>query len=280
MSSRLQKVDIFKKMIDLTIHDIRLRCKVYGCSNSTIKSKVYYVNNNDNDANNDNDHDDDEKLQIIAAEFVYYNKSDWNCKFNPQILQDGNICLLHEWLCERNVEWLLLKDNVPNLRLKLDDNITIKCADDNDLQLTSDLIKIALRIVYKFRSKLRDALHIYIRQLPFVLLKQYLSYIKHYLNKFSLCKQSIAKLDDLIQLMHDAYSQQSYCERLSSNYEAKFDQILMEINPDLITRFNYKSKTIQSKELLSIFLFTFIYFYLVLSLHFIYSIIYIITKCK
>lgn len=235
--SSLQQVKC--KSIDIFYKERGLFCKIFKKKDTkAIQSIIYYV-----DANMDIIH--------LAAKFNIENPNKWNYSFNPQILRDAEICKFHEWMIFRNnCQWVLLYDTIQEINLE---EIDIEYNNDASLEL----LKIALRICEKFRIILRSKLHIYMRETPFVLLNQYYIFLSTHLVAIPFIEESIKCMTQLLNWLNHVYNK-SFVDKLKGPDEIKLDSLLLKIKPDL-KQYNYQSKTIHSKELLSNLYF--IYYY-------------------
>lgn len=221
------------KLLDLIEKDICLNIQLFQCSTtSTMKFIIDYL-------------DRDLKKMCNAATLIVRSQTDWSYKFNPEILQDGNICKFNEWLLYNdNADWLLLNDTTQKL---IFDDLNIEYNKEADIKN----IKIGIRALYHFRRILRDKLHIYMREYPFILINQYFAFIRHYLNEIVLIQTNIDDLQKLIQWLDKVYSNY-FPDKLNAEHDEELDELLLKIKPDLIDFVdNYSNKSMHSKELIS-----------------------------
>ena len=237
------------KLITFIDKDKLLLCQLNKCFNISHKTEciIYYL-------------DKDLKKIFQAAKLHVTAKDNWKSVISSDIFHDKNICYFNEWLLtNENAEWLLSKDSITHLSVKNLNFVVSDSVKDCD-------IKKAIRCIEQFRRLLREQFHVYIREAPHILLKQYWNYIKYHLNDIILCQTNINTTFKLLQWFDEIYYK-LYAEKLKGQAEQKLDKLLFQINPDLIN-LEFQKKTIDSKELIGINLYFFLFFILAHNLHF------------
>ena len=112
-----------------------------------------------------------------------------------------------------------------------------------DLDKVQIIIKHYLRILQKFKEILRSNIYIYFTQLPFIELNQYRDYIE-----FNDDNNDYGAINITNKLL-DWFNVSYYKANITSDDEKKLDELLINIRPTFIDS-NYKTRSIQSKELL------------------------------